>query len=64
VGQKKGQPQLAAARGPHLLHLGLAAGKLVDDYPGEFLVDIDDDLLDRLEPPAGRGIGREQYPRA
>ena len=64
VGAEKSQAQLAAARGPHLLHLGLAAAHLVDDDAGEFLVDIDHHLLDRLEPPAGRRIALEQHARA
>ena len=58
------QPQLAAARWPHVLHLGLAPAHLLDDDAGEFLVDVDDDLLDRLEPLAGRRIGAEQHARA
>jgi hypothetical protein len=61
---KKGETQLAAAGRPHFLHFGLAAAHLIVDDSGKFLVDIDHDLLDRLEPLAGRRIAGEQHPRS
>src|SRR5262249_1326287 len=59
-----GETQLAAARRPHVDHLALARRHLLDHDAGEFLVDVDLRLLDRLEALAGGGIGLEQHPRA
>ena len=39
------------------------ARELLDDDARIFLVDVDHDLLDRLEPIAGDGIGLEQHAR-
>ena len=39
----------SAARGPHFEELALALGQLLHDDAGEALVDVDDDLLDRLQ---------------
>ena len=43
-----------AAGGAHLDHLGLALRHLLHDDAGMLLVDVDDDLLDRLEQLARR----------
>ena len=43
------EAQAAAARGAHLDHLALALAHLLHDDAGMLLVDVDDDLLDRLE---------------
>ena len=48
------QPLAAAAGRAHLDHLGLALGHLLHDDAGMLLVDVDDDLLDRLQQLAGR----------
>src|SRR5204863_77725 len=58
---EKGQAQLTAARWTHFLHLGFAAAHLVDDDPGELLVDVDHDLFDRLQPLTRR---RREPPRS
>jgi hypothetical protein len=47
------KPHAAAARRSHLDHLGLSLRQLVDDDAGMLLVDVDDDLLDRLEQRSG-----------
>src|SRR5216683_1762618 len=59
----EGQALLAAARGPHVLELALAAAHLVDDDAGELLVDIDLDLLDRLQALAAAAVGLEEDAR-
>ena len=56
------QALAAAARGAHLHEVAAALGQLLHDDAGVLLVDVDDDLLDRLEPLAGVGIGREHAP--
>ena len=43
------QALAAAARGAHLHQLAAALGQLLHDDAGNALVDVDDDLLDRLE---------------
>ena len=43
------QPLTAAARGTHLDQLGFALRHLLHDDAGVLLVDVDDDLLDRLQ---------------
>ena len=43
------EPHASAAGRAHLDHLGLALGELLHDDAGVLLVDVDDDLLDRLE---------------
>jgi pilus assembly protein CpaB len=45
---------LAAAGRAHLGHLAPALAELVDDDAGEFLVDVDDGFLDRLQTLADR----------
>ncbi len=45
-----------AAGGAHLDHLGLALAHLLHDDAGMLLVDVDDDLLDRLEQGAVLGL--------
>ena len=45
----KHQPQAIAAGRAHLDHLALALGHFLHDDARMLLVDVDDDLLDRLE---------------
>ena len=47
------QALATAARRPQLLHLALALAHLLHDDAGMLLVDVDHDLLDRLQEPAG-----------
>src|SRR4029078_7877267 len=46
--------RLACAGRPHILHLALALGDLVDDDAGVGIIDIDGDFFHRLEPLALR----------
>ena len=46
------------------MQLAAALGELLHDDAGVLLVDVDDDLLDRLQPLAGLGVGLEQHLRA
>ena len=43
------QARFAGARRAHVLELGLAGRQLLDDHAGVFVVDVDDDVLDRLQ---------------
>src|SRR3984957_12073866 len=52
------QPQAVAAGWTHLDHLGLALAHLLHDDTGEFLVDVDDDFLDRLQQLAVLVLGQ------
>ena len=51
----EGDAGLAAAGGTHVVQLGLALAELLDDDAGVFVVDVDCDFLDRLQPLAGLG---------
>ena len=50
------QPQAVAARGLHLQHLGFALRHLLHDDAGMDFVDVNDNLLDRLQLFAGLGV--------
>ena len=54
---------LAAGAGAHLGELALALAELVDDDAGEFLVDVDRHLLDRLQPLAALLAEEHARPR-
>ncbi len=55
------QPQAAAAGGAHLDQIGFALGELLHHDAGEFLVDVDHHLFDRLQELAGFRIALEQH---
>ena len=57
-GREKHEPLLAGAGRAHLDQLGAAPAQLLDHRSCERLVDVDHDLLDRLERLAGRGSVR------
>ena len=46
------------------MQVAAALGQLLHDDAGMLLVDVDDDLLDRLQPLAGVGIDLEHHARA
>ena len=57
-GREEREALLAGAGRPHLGQLGPALAELVDHRAGELLVDVDHDLLDRLQRLAGLRVGR------
>src|SRR5581483_7158217 len=50
------EPLTAAAGGAHLHEVAAALGELLHDDPRVLLIDVDDHLLDGLEPLASVGI--------
>src|SRR5690606_22776661 len=47
---EEGEARLAAARGPHIGHRAFAKRKLLDDNPGKFVIDVNNDFFERLQP--------------
>ena len=54
---------LPPPEGAHVFHLALTVGDFFDDDAGEFLVDIDQHLFDRLHLLAGFFIDLEEDAR-
>src|SRR6185312_7363608 len=59
----KDKAQAAAARRLHFHHVGFAFRHLLYDDSGMFLIEVDDNFLDRLQHFAGSWILLEQYLR-
>src|SRR5262249_60541154 len=62
--RQEGEPRLAAARWAHFLQFAAALADFLDHDASVSIVDVDDDLFDRLEALAGIEIRLVDHARA